>query len=502
VSKRLAVGLFFSLFLALAAAGLTKLPGPYGDNARYIINAQSLLQGKGFAKLNFPGDPPDEKVAPGYPVFLAAVARVTGFDMIALRLSSVVCMTAALLLFYAFLRRLGMRDDLAILALFFAGLNPVILEYGREVLSEALFCACVWAALYLFVRYEKQESAGFFLGGCFAAIMSFTVREAGFLILVAALAAAVLRRHRALAVFAAACCGVLAWIWFGRNLGVSSGYLAEFMGRGDYVHPASGTVSVFGLAKRAAYESAAYIGDIVPEVFLPFLKNILPHTRFWFIKIAAGAAISGCIVAGFVYLFRATRTRIWAFFLAAFCACLPFFPTYGNRYLVPVLPLLTCCLLYFLREAAHARNVQRYFLMIPAVFLIVFGWSAAGDIIFIRQGYPGQWGNYYSGLEYLKGVSAPGDIIVCRSPFLGYIVSGRKTLAYPYDRDKDRMADYLVNSGARFVVMDGLDIAGITFGKEFLSPALEGYPEYFTLLECWHGPETCVYEISGKKVSR
>jgi predicted membrane-bound mannosyltransferase len=116
-------------------------------------------------------------VAPGYPVFLAAVARVTGFDMIALRLSSVVCMTAALLLFYAFLRRLGMRDDLAILALFFAGLNPVILEYGREVLSEALFCACVWAALYLFVRYEKQESAGFFLGGCFAAIMSFTVRK-------------------------------------------------------------------------------------------------------------------------------------------------------------------------------------------------------------------------------------------------------------------------------------------------------------------------------------
>lgn len=502
MSNRRAVASFFLLFLIMSAAGLTKLPGPYGDNARYIINAQSFLQGKGFAKLNFPGDPPDEKVAPGYPLFLAAVGRVCGFDMIALRLSSVVCMAAALFLFYAFLRRLGMRDDFAILALFLSGLNPVILEYSREVLSEALFCAWVWLALYSFVRYEKQERAVFFLAGCLSAILAFTVRESGILLLAAAAVVSMIRRRWIHGGIAAACCAVLAWIWLARNLGVQSGYLAEFMGRGNYVHPASGTVSAFGLIKRAGYEAAAYIGDIVPEVFLPFLKNILPHTRFWFIKIAAGVIVSAAILAGFVCLFRGTRTRIWAFFLIAFCVCLPFFPTYGNRYLVPVVPLLTGCLLYFLHEVARAQNTQRCFFIIPAALLIVFGWASAGDVFFIRQGYPGQWRNYYSGLEYLKDVSVPGDIIVCRSPFLGYILSGRKTLSYPYDRDKDRMADYLMKSGARFVIRDGLNIAGIRFGDEFLYPALSAYPQYFTRLKCWQSPETCVYEIRVNESGR
>jgi hypothetical protein len=64
------------------------------------------------------------------------------------------------------------------------------------------------------------------------------------------------------------------------------------------------------------------------------------------------------------------------------------------------------------------------------------------------------------------------------------------------------MADYLLKSGARFVVRDGLNIAGIRFGDEFLDPALSAHPQYFTRLKCWQSPETCVYEIRVNESGR
>jgi hypothetical protein len=120
---------------------------------------------------------------------------------------------------------------------------------------------------------------------------------------------------------------------------------------------------------------------------------------------------------------------------------------------------------------------------------------AASDIIAIRKGYPGQWGNYYRSLYYLKQNAGRSSVIICRKPFLGYLLSGHKTLGYSYGSGPEEIFAEIMNSPAGYVIVDGLNIGGTYFSRKYIKPAIEAHRDNFVLVYKIDDPLTEVYEI-------
>ena len=99
MNEKIFVVCFLILFALLSWAGIQDIPGPGGDNARYIILAQSLSSGKGASLINFPGEPLDTVIPPLYPSFLASLIMIFGFSVFLCNLSSLFLMVSSLVLY-------------------------------------------------------------------------------------------------------------------------------------------------------------------------------------------------------------------------------------------------------------------------------------------------------------------------------------------------------------------------------------------------------------------
>lgn len=492
--------LALAVFLGASLAGLTAEPAPYEDNARYVIVARSLLAGRGLAKLNFPGEPADVKIAPLYPAFLAGLMAVFGPSLLPLKLSSLAFMLAGLFLFLLIMRGAGIDPVIRLAVTAAAAAQPYLLEYSRPILSEAGFLCGLLFGVWLLVRYEGTAQRRFALAALCCAVALFFWRQIGIVLPVAASAVLVKKRDRGLACLAICLCLALAGIWVWRNLSVPDGYLRELLSAGTYLAPAPGRIGAAGMLARYAYEAAAYIGDVVPDFLFPALRAIAPHARSWILKIAAGALACALVLAGYVRLWRRGVSRAMLLVPAVYALLLPFFPSYGMRYLVPAGLWLILCLFEGM-SGLRANRPARLAVAGAACVILLSAPVALQDIRANRKGFAPAWRNYYRALYFVRDHAPADAVVACRKPFLGYLLSGRRTLGYPYTRDVRAMRDHLRAGNAAYVVVDSLDVAGTVFGRAYLAPAVEAYPHDFRRVFAVAGPQTEVYVLDEHRVS-
>jgi hypothetical protein len=189
-------------------------PKPFvgGDNAGYMILAESIESGQGYRNIHLPGAPRHAQYPPVYPTILAA-ARWSGAGLITFKILSLVFTTTSLVfLFMLARRRLGWEGGLAVVAPF--ALSPVLLYYSHWVLSEALFVLLTLAALWAAERIA--ESWRWLAVTMTVAVLAYLTRAAGLPLLVALIVALAWRRDwRQLAVASGASLAVVAgwWAW-------------------------------------------------------------------------------------------------------------------------------------------------------------------------------------------------------------------------------------------------------------------------------------------------
>src|SRR5262245_1352389 len=164
ISRSAALTLLFALSLTVKLAGVAYMNRNLGWNlvapdARdsYVPLAKDLAQGKGYQLEG--NHPAATKLAPGYPVFLAAVYRIGGFDVptwVFGVLNAVMRAATTLLVFALAARAFGERAG-AVAALIHA-VDPWEAFWTAFVLKESLAVLLAIAAIYLSVRSLEQPT--------------------------------------------------------------------------------------------------------------------------------------------------------------------------------------------------------------------------------------------------------------------------------------------------------------------------------------------------------
>jgi hypothetical protein len=114
----------------------------------------------------------------------AAFAKLFGYSLSLLRLSTLGLLIAGLLSFHALLQELEVRADTSEAATLVLFANPLVLMLTFTFMSDVQFMSWMLVALFLYVRGFRRQSSGFLFCGSLAAGCAIGTRQFGVAILV------------------------------------------------------------------------------------------------------------------------------------------------------------------------------------------------------------------------------------------------------------------------------------------------------------------------------
>lgn len=325
---------------ACAALVLAFAPAQYfgrqQDDVLYLIGARALASGR-YCLLNAPGCPALTMINPGWPLFLMPLAlfteRPAPFEIL-----SALLLAAAPAAVWAWLRRRTGEGPALLAAALFASC-PLVLSQSGAVMSEALY---VLVFLWMLAAVEDRRPV---VAGFSAAALLLT-RTAGLSMMPAVLLPFARARRwrdlgRAAAPPTAAAAAWAAWSWSTTRAVGKFDLLPSTYGGGDWSKP------IFIASSNARYYAGEWGGCFLP-----------PHLADSGWSFALGAVLAAAAAFGLV---RALRKRFddpaaWA--LAGTAFMLAAWGWQYERYLIPLLPLLSWALVQGLgRAAAPALSI-------------------------------------------------------------------------------------------------------------------------------------------------
>ncbi|HEY3226651.1 MAG TPA: glycosyltransferase family 39 protein [Planctomycetota bacterium] len=321
--------LIFGLFLVVLAVRLMALAGTYTfgtDSAAFLRMAELMREGSWHEALK-------TGYHPGYPAAIAAVASVTGNIVGAGFLVSLLFGSLAVLPLFLLARdSFGRPAALITVALY--ALHYSLVDLHTDVMTEGLFCATLFTALWMGARFIDARKLAWALGAGLAAAGAYLVRHEG-LIAVCGLVCwfafeAVRRRNRESGDFVLGI-GFLAGAFFIASMPFLNWVRQEM---GQWATTAKGS----GIPLRMALEGEAvsYRGDLTAKALIAFVRL---NYFVLLVPLAAGLALAWrqkrwrrlyllswalAYYAGVAYTMQGMGYVSYRYLLPGFCILLPF----------------------------------------------------------------------------------------------------------------------------------------------------------------------------------
>ena len=186
-------GLTVLLFLLIPSAaylwqfGDVPRFGDLHDDSLYFVSAKSLADGGGYRIESLPGEPPQTKYPPLYPLLLSVAWRLDpqfpGNLPVAAWISWL-ALPAVLVQLAALYPSLGISGVRARLLLFLFAANPYVILFSTQLLSEMPFLALALGAMLLAERAAKGSTSAAVASGTIAGL-AYLTRSAGLALLAA-----------------------------------------------------------------------------------------------------------------------------------------------------------------------------------------------------------------------------------------------------------------------------------------------------------------------------
>ena len=345
------------------------------DDATYIGLAKALAGGQGYRQVWLPEVPPETHFPIGFPLLLAPVlVLLPGFpvNVSALILVSVFFGVLTLPLLH---RLLTEQSDLSqpeiLLVVLLATLNPLTLRFtSLTVMSEVTYTWFSLAALWLARRYRAAPGwRNWYLLLLAAALaMSYLLRVVG-ITLIAAVGLDLLWRRggrKVLALLASVALLLASWLY--RNAQVSTGaatlsYGGDFWLK-DYAHPEWGRIqSPLELAIRVVSNAWEHVTRQWPYLFLPNLggnavSSFIGRFGLGWLVAAIGLGLVALVLLGMAHQWR-KGGRLLPLYLTSYVGLILLPPWVTVRNWLPVLPLLSFCLVVGVRRTV-AWGLRRW----------------------------------------------------------------------------------------------------------------------------------------------
>jgi len=348
------------------------------DSVNYLSWARSLARFQGYADLL--GPEPSRYVfnAPLYPLMLAPVALLFPLGVVAAKIATMLTGAFMLAAFQAAMaRRTGPWPALAA-ALIFA-VNPLLILFATQVLSDIPFAACCVVVALLLERVTRSDTPGLLpsFALALAVASALFLREVGFA-LAGATAIALIARKRTAPLLVLLCVVASIYgLWFIRNELIVARWenpglrnLSLFV---SHVYTASGTSPAGEAAARLTRSLRFYGPPLTTLMVAPFRADwtysVVDTTDPWLAAMDSAAGALAWPIAALTVLavgwgaVRILRERRHTAFLAAlvplYAAIIAFYPVSDIRFLFPALLLFLWCAAEAVTPAARALNSRR-----------------------------------------------------------------------------------------------------------------------------------------------
>ena len=459
-------------------------PKPFigGDNAGYMILAESIETGQGYRDVYLPDAPLHSEFPPFYPILLWITGIFGGGLFVFKIISALFTSTSVVLAFLLGRTRLGWQGAVAVAAPF--ALNPVLLYYSHWVLAEAPFVALTVLALWASER--MNDSARWLALSLVAALLAYLARAGGFPLLLALLVAVGWRKEwRRLAVVGATVAAVVGawWLW-GRFAGAQPNQLFLV----NPFDPSMGYVGPGALLARTVNNIRLYAVEILPQS----LAGATAGGSVNLLAVIAGLLIIALALVAWVRGIRQGRVfELWIAFYAGLIFLYPEIIT-DRRFLLPLLPALFllasagmvwCFEFVRFRRPTWAVPVAAGLLMLLAVPSHVRSARYNQDCVRIyRQGdelacYPPPWRAFVEAADWVAEYTAEDVVVINWKPRLFYLFSGRRGTVYPFTSDDLEMLAFLDEVDANYIVIASLSPA--TF--RYLVPVIRSVSNRFAV---------------------
>lgn len=476
------------LHVALAVLVFDPKPFVGGDNAGYMILAESIETGQGYRDIHIPGSPRHGQYPPVYPAVLA-IAAALGGGLITFKILSTVFTTGSLVvLFLLARRRLPLEGAVAVVAPL--AVSSVLLYYSHWVLSEALFVLLTLVALWASERLlDSWRWLALAMG---FALLAYLTRSAGLpLVLALLLVLASRKRWRELVAAAGAAAVVVVawWVWGRVAAGESAqAYSNNFLLLDPY-DPELGMIGPGGLLARVIYNLRLYAIEVLPES----LAGVAPGLLTILMTFIVALLLIALAIVAWVRGIRGQRVlELFVFLYVGLIVLWPDAWT-DRRFLLPVLPALFLLgaaglqwCLEFLRLPRRvwplpAFGAMLVVLAVPSLVVSV-GYNQRCMRIY-RQGdafacYPGAWRAFADVAFWVRDNTPEDAIVVGRKPRLFYVFSRRRGNVYPFTTQDDEMLAFLDEVEADYVLV--VPVSRTTY--QYVLPVILSVPERFEVV--------------------
>lgn len=473
-------GLVVAVHLGLAVSSTT--PGMHtgGDNAAYLALANSLAHDGAYLEAWHPGSPPHTKYPPLYPGVLALLILLGAKSWGAFKAVSMVFTGLATAFCFLWVKRIkGPR--LAAVATLLFGIAPGVLYAAQWILSDPLFLACTFAALWLLTPRSGSTappSARDLALGLALAVAAYFSRSAGLpLVVAAAVWLAIERRWKCLGGFAALF-AALALPWQMRSGG---DYASEFWMINPYA-PDLGTAGPADMVRRVFANLSDYGLDHVPADLTGMSGTL--------------AAVVGVVLSAAVLVGWGRRVRrgpgVAEIFFVLYAGLVLVWPDVwsGGRFGLPLFPLM---LLYAGETAAlvagrvFSKPVWTVGALVAFLFVLPAGVSWFGKVGPANQCrarvitlgpvgcYPSRVREFHAMALWAREGLPEGAIVFSRKPRIFYAFSGHPSITYPFTDDGNSLLVQADSIGVDYLVLGNWD----TTGPAYVHPVVSAHPERF-----------------------
>ncbi len=471
-SRNVFLVLFLIIYIVLSILLFDPKLYTGGDNAVYIILAESIANGKGYRNVHLPEESPHTQYPPGFPLLLALPILIFGSNIIILK--CVVFLLGIGSVFFMY--RIGeflFKEKINIIMPFYISI-PLLIEYNHWILSEVPFLCCSLGAVYFFMKARAHKEYFYYVSFIFA-VYSVFIRTAGIPLIIAMLLFLLLKKQYKYAIILLSVFLIVFIPWQIKNMGVlrEGGYLEQLLAKRQYWME-SEKVGFLDLIIRG-WNNFAYYGALgLPRTILG------PITSPWILGIL-GLIFIVFIIVGL--LERRKYLSIIEFYFPLGILVLLVWPEVwaNERFLLPLLPIFVIYIFFGLFWLGRKIRVVFFVPLITGLFvflnLISISSKASGmvtnNIEYLKgnthAGYASDWQHYFEVIAWIEENVPQDQVIMARKPEFVYLLSKHKSFAHPFSSDTNKVEEAFKRSN--YVILD--NFKWTVASKYFLKPVIE-----------------------------
>jgi len=444
--------LFLGIYLLLSVLSFDLRLYTGGDNATYIILAESLITGRGYSDIHLPEESPHTKFPVGLPLLLSVPVFLFGYNLLVLKLAVFIMGIVGFFFVYK-TGALLCKNTVNLVMILYVSI-PLLYVYNHYVLSEIPYLCFSVAAVYLFMKARKNQPVLYYLSFALA-VYSYLIRAVGIALVIAMIAVLLVRKEYQYVIILLFMFLAVFIPWQIRNARVPQAwtYANELFLKNPY-NAALGKISVIDFIVRLWENFILYTFTIIPQTMVPVIKSPVI------------LAISGFLFLMFMILGFAGRIRrftvIEVYFVISIAITLSWPKIWSSsRFLVPLMLFLIFYFSAGIFWAARRINSMHVGIVILVTIAVL---NSIGLFALGRQalrynatyltgdkyaGYPPADRNYFEAIDYIEDNVPKNKVIIARKPQFVYLISRCKSFK-PSTADIDArraallQSDYLI----------------------------------------------------------